>query len=213
MIPSKPGTMKIAMLEATRQTSLTDQQWIIFTSDQQLYKVALCIIWLDQDVFSNFVLRLGGMHGLMSFVRAIGTPIAGSGLEEILKSTFAGVPKMLTGKKFPQNVRALRIVLGEILRPVFAAQDILTIDELDKYLQSKATLSKTTKMWVECFIKPVFIIMHFVRADFVREMETGHFIYPLWKNASIFLCIRSYKLCTLWSDILAIDATPTSNTI
>jgi hypothetical protein len=33
----------------------------------------------------------------------------GSGLEEIVKSTFAEVLK-LSGKKFPQNVRALRIV-------------------------------------------------------------------------------------------------------
>jgi hypothetical protein len=39
------------------------------------------------------------------------------------------------------------------------------MDELDKYLESKATQSKITKMWVECFIKPFFIIMHFVGAE------------------------------------------------
>ena len=114
MIPSEPDTMKTAMLEATRLTSLTGQQWTIFTIDQQLYKVAFRIIWQDQDALTNFVLRLGGMHMLMSFVGAIGTPMAGSGLEEILKSTFAGCQKMLTRKKFPQNVRALHIVLEEI---------------------------------------------------------------------------------------------------
>ena len=41
---------------------------------------------------------------LSTSVGDIGTLIAGSGLEEILKSAFAGVPKMLTGKKFQQNV-------------------------------------------------------------------------------------------------------------
>ena len=100
MIPSEPDTMKTAMLEATRLTSLTGQQWTIFTIDQQLYKVAFRIIWQDQDALTNFVLRLGGMHMLMSFVGAIGTPMAGSGLEEILKSTFAGCQKCLLERNF-----------------------------------------------------------------------------------------------------------------
>ena len=54
-----------------------------------------------------FVPCLRGMHMMMSFVGAAGTLMQGSGLEEILKSTFAGVPKLLSGKKFSQNVRAL----------------------------------------------------------------------------------------------------------
>ncbi len=33
-------------------------------------------------------------------------------------STFGGVMKMLSGKKFPQNVRALRMVVEELLRHV-----------------------------------------------------------------------------------------------
>ena len=84
------------------------------------------------------------------------------------------------------------------------------MDELDKYLESKATQSKTTKMWVEWFIKPVFIIRHFDRAE--RKGDWPLHLSAVEKNASIFLCIRSYKLCTLWSDILPIDAMPTSNT-
>ena len=47
----------------------------------------------------------------MSFVGAIGSLMGGSGLSEILSSTFAGVPKMLSGKKFPQDVRAMRLVV------------------------------------------------------------------------------------------------------
>ena len=39
-----------------------------------------------------------------------------SGLEEILNSSFGGVPNMLAGKRFPQNFRALRIVVEELLR-------------------------------------------------------------------------------------------------
>ena len=89
MLPSEPDTMKTAMLEARRLTLLTGQEWTIFTTDQQLYKVVLRIIWQDPDAFPNFVPRLGGMHMLISFVGAIGTLMDGSGLEEILKSAFA----------------------------------------------------------------------------------------------------------------------------
>ena len=54
----------------------------------------------------------------MSFVGCIGNLMSNSGLDEIMKAAFAGVDKMLLGSKyFPQNVRALRIVVEELLRP------------------------------------------------------------------------------------------------
>lgn len=59
------------------------------------------------------------MHCLMSFVGSIGSLMAESGLAEIMSAVFGGVPKMLSGKKFPQNVRALRIVAEEVLRHIF----------------------------------------------------------------------------------------------
>ena len=52
---------------------------------------------------------------MMSFIGSIGSLMAG--LYELLNSTFAGVQKMMTGKKVPQNMRALRIVAEELLRP------------------------------------------------------------------------------------------------
>ena len=72
-----------------------------------------------------FIPRLGGMHLLMSFVGSVGTLMAGSGLEEVLKSAFGGVSRMLTGKTFPQNIRALRMVVEEILHS--------TLDNADNY--------------------------------------------------------------------------------
>ena len=52
----------------------------------------------------------------MSSIESICSLMAESGLYELLNSTFAGVQKMMTGKKFPQNMRALRIVAEELLR-------------------------------------------------------------------------------------------------
>ena len=53
---------------------------------------------------SDVINRLGGMHTLMSFAGAVGTLM-------VLEATFVGVTKMLSGKKFPQNIRAMRLVL------------------------------------------------------------------------------------------------------
>ena len=39
----------------------------------------------------------------------------GSGLNNLMTNTFAGVEKMLVGKKFLMNVRALRFVVIELL--------------------------------------------------------------------------------------------------
>ena len=47
----------------------------------------------------------------MSFVGAMGSHMSNTGLTEIMQTTFGGVPKILTGKKFPQNARALRMVV------------------------------------------------------------------------------------------------------
>ena len=87
---------------------------MIFTCDLQLYKLLVDIKWVYPEIFPNFIPRLGRMHLLMSFIGCIGTLMANSGLEEILNKTFSSVKKMLSGKKFPMNLRALRMVVEEL---------------------------------------------------------------------------------------------------
>ena len=78
--------------------------------------MAVHVTWVDKDLFRDFIPRLGGMHMLMSFIGFIGHLMGGSGLEQILQTTFAGVPKLLSGKNYPRNVMALRFVVEEMLR-------------------------------------------------------------------------------------------------
>jgi hypothetical protein len=42
--------------------------------------------------------------------------MAETGIVEVLSEAFGGILKMLIGKKFPDNVRALRMLTEEILR-------------------------------------------------------------------------------------------------
>ena len=60
--------MMTALVQAERLTAQTGQEFTIFTCDQQLYRVSLQILWTYPEQFEHVVLRLGGMHMLMSFV-------------------------------------------------------------------------------------------------------------------------------------------------
>ena len=59
----------------------------------------------------------------------------------------------------------MRLVLEELLRCTLSNGSISTMEELLTRLDHVASASNTSKLWVDCFIKPVFIIMLYVRAE------------------------------------------------
>ena len=169
MTPSDPDTIMTALRQAQQITSNRGQDYIVFTADLQLYRVAVNILWAYPEQFDNVVLRLGGMHTLMSFIGSIGSLMAESGLYELLDSTFAGVQKMMIGKKFPQNIRALRIVVEELLRPILTGDTVKDMHGLESILSDISNRSKTSHLWIDCVIKAVFIMMMYIRAE--READ------------------------------------------
>ena len=76
---------------------------------------------------------------------------------------------MLTGKKYPDNVRALRMLVEEIIRSLFQTQNLGCMADLRRALDDVAAQSSTAKLLVNCLIKSVFTIMKYVRAE--REVE------------------------------------------
>ena len=110
---------------------------------------------------------VGHMHWRMDFIAAVGTLAAGCGLKEIIQTTFGSVDKMLTGEKYPQNARALRLTVEEVLRPVLKDEtyDINNMDQLELELEKRAKLSKTTRLWVDIIIRPVFLLLLHERAS------------------------------------------------
>ena len=175
MVPSEPDTILTAMDEAEKRTEMTGQKYTIFTTDQQLYRVVVMVLWEYQDRFRHFIPRLGGMHTLMNFVGAVGTLMANTGLEELLQAAIGSVPKMLSGKYFPQNVRALRMVVEVVLHDLLVDTCCNSYEYLMNLLEERASRSRTAKMWLQNLIKPVFIMMAYVRAE--RESD---WILHLW---------------------------------
>lgn len=167
--PADPATIMTSMLKAKALTEHSGQTYVVFTADQQLYRVALHVLWENQDIFSHFYLRLGGMHLLMSYVGCIGTLMADNGMVEVLSSAFGGVLKMFTGKKFPENVRALRMLVEELLKPIFDNHNLECMADLTELLDATAARNRTAKLWINCLIYPVLTIMKYVRAE--READ------------------------------------------
>ena len=170
------------MVDAGKVTNAASQKITIFTADQQLNSVVLDIMSADRSRWMFFVPRLGGMHWLMSFIGSIGALMAGSGLKEILSSAFAGLDKMLLGKKFLMNLRAFRFAVIELLRG--HVEEMGSYDEMECWFSQLCKTSVLAELWIKNFVKPLFLMLLYLRAE--REGEFGlHF----WFNYS------RYGLC------------------
>ena len=101
--PSDKSTIYTAMCNLEEATINAGQNVTLMTCDQQLFRVMVDIKWTDPERWKNLYPRLGGMHWLVSFIGSVGKLMKNSGLDMILKSSFAGVEQMLVGKKFPMN--------------------------------------------------------------------------------------------------------------
>ena len=163
--PTDPSTILTAMEDAEQIAKDAGQKYTVFTADQQLYAIVLNIVSCNPKRWEYFIPRLGGMHWLVSFIGACGSLMKGSGLHQYLSSAFAGVSKMLIGKKFPMNMRALRLAAFEILRDHVDLGNITCYDGLIDVLESLGQKSNLAEHWIENLIKPVLLMMMFVKAE------------------------------------------------
>ena len=69
---TRPSTMQTSIKQAKK---LSGQEFCVYTTDQQLYRIALTEMWNTPELSKDFYLRLGGMHFLMSYIGSIGALI------------------------------------------------------------------------------------------------------------------------------------------
>jgi len=70
----------------------------------------------------------------MTYVGCTRTLIAENDMVEVFDFTFGGFPKMLNKKQFTQNVRGLKILVGELLKPIFNESAINGMEKLEKII-------------------------------------------------------------------------------
>jgi len=55
-------------------------------------------------------------------------------------------------------MRSLRILVGEVLKPVFDERAIISMEDLEKMLTKISESPRTAKLWVISFIRPIFTV-------------------------------------------------------
>ena len=167
--PAEHSTMMTTMVKSQKIAEKVGQQYVVFTADQKMYRVALHVNWENQTQLSNTHMLFGGIHILMTYCGSEGTLMAGTGTQEILSTAFGGVMKMLTGKNYTRSVRVFRMLVEVLLRPILAKHHPECMEDLQEALDDIAAQSRTSKLWVDCLIKPVFTILKYKRAE--RESD------------------------------------------
>ena len=114
----------------------------------------------------------------MSFVGSCGKLMNNSGLEVVMASAFASVDKLLKGKLYPMCVRSLRFVVEELLRPYMP--ELSSFRDMMNFLEDVSSKIRTSKLWVDCLIKSVLLIMQYVRAE-----RTGDWLLHLYASAEM----------------------------
>ena len=187
--PTDPSTIVTAMIDVEAISQTAGQIYSVFTCDQQLYRITLDIIWENPERWRNFYPRIGGIHWAMSFIGCIGKLMANSGLEKLMSSAFAGVNKMLLGKRFPMNVRVLRFVVLELLRGF--VEEMYKYDDLLVLLDAVSEKSRLAKHCVDNLIRPVLLIMLYIRAE--REGEFALHLYVCNQMLPYFFAARHWN--------------------
>lgn len=91
------------------------------------------IKWADPNRWKHLVLRPGMMHTLISFIGCIGTLMQGSGFEELIKTTYGGIPNIINGKAWPKAVRALRMITLALFEELITANS--SIEDIEPELE------------------------------------------------------------------------------
>jgi hypothetical protein len=163
--PSHPDTILSTMEYCQNYLLGQGMSTVHISLDMQLYMVALQVKWSDMDRWKTVIVHPGGMHVVMSFLGCIGQLMKGSGLEELLKAAYSGLTGILSGKSWPRAMRALRMVCAALLAH-YISQDgsSCTFEDLTVYLE-EARKNPTGRLWVDCLMKPTFIVHLFIRAE------------------------------------------------
>lgn len=129
IIPAPADDMDTVFTVLTKCQAISQslgQRNTIITFDEALYFRAKEICWLKPHCFENVIIRLGGFHILMTFMKCIGKHMDSSGLKDIwVESGVFGensTTHMLTGHAYNKAVRGHKLtfeVLWRILWPKF----------------------------------------------------------------------------------------------
>ena len=151
----------LVYLEKTSKTF--GMQYAHISVDLQLYQISCLVQWSDPYRWKSLVLHPGIMHTLMSFLGCIGTLMKASGVDVLLTAAFGGLAGIITGKSWPNALRAYRLITTVLLQDFFQS-GAKTYQELSEYLEAVRD-HPVGRLWVDCLIKPNLLALQLLRAQ------------------------------------------------
>ena len=101
------------------------QSKVVVTFDEALYCKAKELVWHNSDRFGNVVVKLGGFHIGLNFLKTIGQHFKHSGLSDVLHEsgvyTKLTTNKVLEGKCWNRAIRAHKLMLEYLWRILWSA--------------------------------------------------------------------------------------------
>ena len=146
-----------------------------------IYLLTYLLTWLKPTRWL-FIPGIGGMHWIMNFVGCVVKLREGSGLNKLMVSIFSGVWKMLIGKKFPINVRALCLAIIELLCGF--TDSIKDYNEFDLLLKRISEESILSEHWVKNLVQTVLLMLLYIRVE--REGEFSLHLYACKKKMNTY---------------------------
>ena len=86
-----------------------------------------------------------------------------SGVDVLLTAAFGGLAGIITGKSWPNALRAYRLITTVLLQDFFQS-GAKTYQELSEYLEAVRDHS-VGRLWVDCLIKPTLLALQLLRAQ------------------------------------------------
>ena len=111
---------------------------------------------------------------------------------------------MLSGKRYPPNVRALTMFVEKLLRPVFENHNVASMEDLQTQLGYLAKRCRTSKLWIDCVINPVLLMLRYIRAE--RESDWVLHLSSVEEMLPYFFCCKSLQLCKVCVSLCAGNA-------
>ena len=112
-------TLNAAVIRCMYISEQLGQTYTVITVDQALYFKLMDVTWCDDDYPEKLIVRMGGLHIAMNFLKTIGDHMEGSGIESIwVESGLLGpnaTYEALSGKHYNRVIRAHNITAQTLL--------------------------------------------------------------------------------------------------
>lgn len=112
------------------------------------------VLWNSLELPFCLCFRLEGIYFLKSYIDSTGSLTAGKMKQEVWGN-------MLTGKKYPQCVRAQRLLVQKFPCPILQDEHINCRDMMQEYLTGKSEKTTTSKLWVGVLRNLFFLAFQF----------------------------------------------------